>query len=285
MSVGLARGHRGSPAAALRVHQLHCTPVLFSGLATLVLNKAEIKIIDKYYQNIIQNLQRLHQKTPRSIVFFLAGSLSGEAILHMRQLSIFSMICQLPSDPLHHHAHYVLSMLPPSSLSRFHQMRTYACSIACPNQLTLLEHPVSKERFKRLVKVKVTEYWQHILAEECSSPDMTLLVHFDPRSINATNDRLCLRAPDPAIHPSDNTHSNTLTFSGSGLAAANQDLYLDHAHDIVPAHPVEVQPRVLRYDKPPILRVSQLTSGVIGRDVGWWGGGCCCCLWFWWCRW
>ena len=30
---------------------------------------------------------------------------------------------------------------------------------------------------------------------------------------------------------------------------------------------------MLRYDKPPILRVSQLTSGVIGRDVGWCGGG------------
>ena len=180
MSVGLARGHRGSPAAALRVHQLHCTPVLFSGLATLVLNKAEIKIIDKYYQNIIQNLQRLHQKTPRSIVFFLAGSLTGEAILHMRQLSVFSMICHLPSDPLHHHAHYVLSMLPPSSLSWFHQVRDLCLQYCLPHPLTLLEHPVSKERFKRLVKVKVTEYWQHILAEECSSPDMTSLGHFDP---------------------------------------------------------------------------------------------------------
>ena len=41
LSAGLARGHRGSPATALRVHQLHCMPVLFSGLATLVLNKAE----------------------------------------------------------------------------------------------------------------------------------------------------------------------------------------------------------------------------------------------------
>ena len=57
--------------------------------------------------------------------------------------------------------------------------------------------------------------------------------------------------------PPDNTHSNllsnTLTFSGSGLAAANQDIYLDPAHDVVQAHPVEVQPQVLHYDKPPIL--------------------------------
>ena len=89
LSAGMARGHRGSPAAALRVHQLHCLPVLFSGLASLVLNTAETKIIDKHYQYTIQNLQRLHQKTPRCIIFCLAGSLPGEAILHMRQLTLF----------------------------------------------------------------------------------------------------------------------------------------------------------------------------------------------------
>ena len=72
LSTGMARGHRGSPAAALRVHQLHCTPVLFSGLASLVLSKAEIAIIDHNYQRTLQNLQRLHAKTPRSFVYFLA---------------------------------------------------------------------------------------------------------------------------------------------------------------------------------------------------------------------
>ena len=130
--MGLAGGHRGSPAAALCVHQLHCTPVLLSGLATLVLSRAEIKIIDNYYQNIIQNLQRLHQKTPRSMIFFLAGSLTGEAILHMRQLSIFSMICHLPDNPLHQHAKYVLSMLPLLAYHGSTKSETCACSTACP---------------------------------------------------------------------------------------------------------------------------------------------------------
>ena len=180
LSAGLARGHRGSPAAALRVHQLHCTPVLYSGLATLVLNKAETGIIDKHYQYTIQNLQRLHIKTPRSIIFFLAGSLTGEAILHMRQLALFSMICHLQDDPLHHHARYVLTMLPPSSHSWFHQVRDICLQYDLPHPLTLLEKPVPKEPFKRLVKLKVTEYWQHVLASECSSPTMTSLRYFNP---------------------------------------------------------------------------------------------------------
>ena len=103
LSAGLARGHRGSPAAALRVHQLYCTPVLLSGLASLVLSKAEIRVIDSHYQNTIQSLQRLHEKTPRSIIYFLAGSLPGEAHLRLKQFSLFSMICHLPPCQIQPH--------------------------------------------------------------------------------------------------------------------------------------------------------------------------------------
>ena len=180
LSAGLARGHRGSPAAALRVHQLHCTPVLFSGLATLVLNKSETKVIDQHYQHTIQNIQRLHQKTPRCITFFLAGCLPGEALLHMRQLSLFSMICHLPEDPLHHHAKYVLSTLPPSCLSWFHQVRNLCLQYSLPHPLVLLDNPVSKYKFKKLVKLQVTEFWHGLLATECTSPQLSSLRYFDP---------------------------------------------------------------------------------------------------------
>ena len=48
MSAGLARGRHGNPAASLKVSQLYGTPVLFSGLGSLVLSPAETKIIDHH---------------------------------------------------------------------------------------------------------------------------------------------------------------------------------------------------------------------------------------------
>ena len=78
LAAGLARGHRGNPAASLHVHSLYCTPVLLSGLSSLVLSSSEIRIIDSHYQDTLQNTQRLHQKTPRAAVLLLAGSLPGE---------------------------------------------------------------------------------------------------------------------------------------------------------------------------------------------------------------
>ena len=178
LSAGLARGHRGSPAAALHVHQIFCTPVLFSGLATLMLNKLEIRVIDSHYQNTIQNLQRLHSKTPRSIVYFLAGSLPGEAHLHLRQLSLFSMICHLPDDPLYHHAKYVLTTLGPSCQSWFYQIKDLCMQYRLDHPLLLLDKPVAKNTFKKLVKLNVTEYWQEVLATEAFS--MQSLRYFDP---------------------------------------------------------------------------------------------------------
>ena len=178
MSAGLARGHSGSPAAALRVHQLHCLPVLFSGLASLVLNKAETRLIDSHYQVTIQNLQRLHLRTPRSIIFFLAGTLPGEAVLHIRQLALFSMICHLPNDPLHEHGVYALTSLPKSAYSWFHHVRDLSLQYCLPHPLELLGRPLEKKHFKKLVKLKVMEYWHQVLVSECST--LKSLRYFDP---------------------------------------------------------------------------------------------------------
>ena len=157
LSAGMARGHRGNPAASLHVHQLYGTPVLFSGLAALVLTKAEIGILDAHYQNILLRLQRLHDKTPRAVTLFMAGSLPGEAILHMRQLSLFAMICRMPDNPLHAHAIHVLSCSPRSAKSWFQQVRDICLLYSLPHPLLLLQHPPTRPSFKGLVKANVTE--------------------------------------------------------------------------------------------------------------------------------
>ena len=46
LHVGVGRGHRGNPAACLRIHQLYGTPVLLSGVGSLILKKSEIDILD-----------------------------------------------------------------------------------------------------------------------------------------------------------------------------------------------------------------------------------------------
>ena len=72
---GLAKGHRGNPAASLSVQRQYCVPVLLSGTASLVLKQSEFAIIDSHFKKKLLQLQKLHDRTPDSVVHFLAGSL------------------------------------------------------------------------------------------------------------------------------------------------------------------------------------------------------------------
>ena len=177
LSAGIAKGHRGNPAASLKVHQLYATSVLFSGLASLVLLSSEITIIESYFRTTLQKLLRLHIKTPRAIVYFLAGSLPGDAILHQKQLSLFTMICHLPDDPLHKHALHVLTLAQKSAKSWFLQVRDICCLYGLPHPLELLNNPQPKQILKRLIKAKIAEYWHKKLSSECHLPS---LQYFDP---------------------------------------------------------------------------------------------------------
>ena len=95
LHTGLARHHRGNPAASIRVEKLYATPKLLSGIGALTLLKSEIDMIDHHLKETYEKLMRLHHRTPQCVVSFLAGCLPGTALVHQRMLSIFAMICNL----------------------------------------------------------------------------------------------------------------------------------------------------------------------------------------------
>ena len=171
LHTGVARGHRGNPAASLRVVKVYGAPVLLSGLATLVLSSSEETIIEQHYKSVISNVQRLLPGTPRSVIYFLAGSLPGIALLHLRRLSIFGMVCRLHDNILHTHALNYFSSATLSNRSWFHQIRELCLQYLLPHPLELLRSNYSKESLKRLVKKKVINYWEQLLRSEAVGLD------------------------------------------------------------------------------------------------------------------
>ena len=120
---GTARNHRGNLAASLKIENLYASPVLFSGLASLALSKTEVNLIDQHYLNTIRALIKCHSGTPHAFVLFLSGSLPGKAVLHLRQLSLFSMVTRLPNNPLFTRAKQILTSGSPSGKSWFWDIR------------------------------------------------------------------------------------------------------------------------------------------------------------------
>ena len=183
-SSGCGKAHRGNPAASLKVHLLYATPILLSGVATLVLSKPELRILSTHYKCTLQRLQRLHAKTPRAVVLLLGGCLPLEALLHSRQLSLFSMICHLPRDPLYSHATYILSSAPRKAKSWFQHIQDVCAQYDLSDPLQMLQSPSPKEVFKKQVKANILKYWEVVLRSEASN--LKSLMYFKPELYSLT---------------------------------------------------------------------------------------------------
>ena len=144
LPAGLAANHRCSPAANLKIEVIYCLPVLLSGLSTLVLNKAELNLIDKLRKNTLARLMKLPPSVPDT------GSLPTTAFLHLRQLSLFLMICHLDGNILNKHAKYVLTSCKDASKSWFLRIRDLCVMYNLPHPLQLLEEPPTKEQFRKV---------------------------------------------------------------------------------------------------------------------------------------
>ena len=165
ISCGMARNHRGNPAASLRVESCYSAPKLFSGLASLLLSPADIKVLAAHRRLTLQRLQRLHPRTPAPALHFLSGSLPAPALVHKHQFTLLHQIAMLgPSNILHQHGIYILHYSVPNSW--FTQLRALSLQYSLPDPLQILVSPPPKRRFKSLIKTAVCEYWRAALIAE-----------------------------------------------------------------------------------------------------------------------
>ena len=132
VSCGLARGHRSNPAASLRIMSIYCTPVLMSGLGSLLLSDKEIALIDQQFKRTLQKLLKLPVNTPSCMVYFTSGNLPATALIHLKYFSLFGMICRLVHDPLHAHALQVLHTTQLTPNSWFVRLRNLLIQFASP---------------------------------------------------------------------------------------------------------------------------------------------------------
>ena len=169
LSMGMSRRHRANPAAALRAELIFATPILFSGMASLLLNQTEIMTIAQHVKETTERLLKLHPRTPEPVVFFLAGRLPGEALLHIKQLTLFGMICRLPGNILNIIAHRLLTYSSQGKRHWFAHIRNLCHKYNLPHPLNLLQEPPTKDVFKKRIKDNITDFWQDTLRNHAAS--------------------------------------------------------------------------------------------------------------------
>ena len=96
----------------------------------------------------------------------------------MRQLNNFGMITRLGNSPLLAHAKHVLTSAKQSASSWFQQIRGLCLQYQLPHPLELIATPIPKQRFNKMVKVKVIDYWELHLRAKARS--LTSTPYFKP---------------------------------------------------------------------------------------------------------
>ena len=184
LHTGLARGHRANPTQTIKIEKLYALPVLLSGLGSLILSIKEVDMIERHFRETLRCLLRLHERTPKCVVYFLAGCLPGSALIHLRQLSLFNMIIRLPNNILHHHATNLFSARTISPRSWFAQIRDLCLKYGLPHPGVLLKSPPSKSDFKAMAKKKVIDFWEIELREQAKC--LKSLKYFYPEFMSLT---------------------------------------------------------------------------------------------------
>ena len=180
---GLAKGHRGSPAAGLRLERAYGAPVLLSGVASLVLSGAEISAIHQHFKMCVLHLMKLPLTTPEGFLMFSAGALPATAIIHLHTFTLLGMIGRLQQ-------HCILNklgrqaLLSGSNSSRFVMVRIFTQQYQLPDPLIVLQQPLPKSQWKSLCKSKVVMWWEKHFRGEADN--LESLLYFNPHFFSLT---------------------------------------------------------------------------------------------------
>ena len=143
----------------------YSAPKLFSGLASLLLSTAEIKVLSVHRRLTLQRLQRLHPRTPAPALHFLSGSLPAPALVHKHQYTLLHMVALLgPANILYQHGLYVLHHSIKNSW--FTQVRDLSQKYSLPDPLQTMISPPTKKAFKSDVKAAISSFWRISLIAE-----------------------------------------------------------------------------------------------------------------------
>ena len=180
MHVGLARNHQAKPSIGLQLEKLYGSSVLFSGIASLVLNEKEMKILGSHYKLTLCRLQKLPLNTPECVVYFLLGSLPVVALVHLKMLGLLGMISRLgPTSILQQIGRNILLSSTPIKKSWFSKVRDISIQYELPDPLLVLQDQKKKDIWKKECKARVISFWEEKLRGQAMY--LPSLLYFQPQ--------------------------------------------------------------------------------------------------------
>ena len=153
---------------SMRVITLYVVPRLLHGLDATVLQKSDINELDRFFKNLLRQIQHLPESTATVAIYLMLGAMPIEAEIHIRMLSLFVNITRLKrGDALKELARRQLAMSSSNPGSWF----THLEEIAITYEIDLhqaLKMPWPKNSWKSFSKNAVKCHWSNKMLTNAS---------------------------------------------------------------------------------------------------------------------
>ena len=155
-----------SPIVQLHLWRSCCLPKLLSGLPSLSIRPANCTSLVLFQNKIMRGFIMLSKSSPILALYFLAGELPVEGVLHIHTLNLFYNLWSNPSSTVYSMVKYILKMCNLSSSTTWSNHVQILClKYDLPKPLSLIQRssPVSEDVWKETVKVKITAWYENEL--------------------------------------------------------------------------------------------------------------------------
>ena len=168
MGAGLHGLNGLNPAVSMKLIDTYILPKLLHGLDAIILTDTDIALLEKYYRNLLRQIQHLADNTANEAVYLLLGALPIEGHIHIRILSLFNRIAKLPNSKEWSIVRRQLATKDFTSHSWVIYVRKILMKYQLPSAFVLFESSMGKDQFESTIKKPIQMYWLEKLVRGCN---------------------------------------------------------------------------------------------------------------------
>ena len=160
MASGLHGENGLDPETSIHLLQIYVLSVMVYGLDVVLPKPALVDKLNRTYKKILKQILSLPITVADPAVYILSGALPMEGIIHKRTLILYGSICRLDESSVEKClARRQQAIKGPGSYSWYVELKKILIKYDLPCCWDLLDNPMKKEHWKRLVNKKVNKFW------------------------------------------------------------------------------------------------------------------------------
>ena len=125
--------------------------------------------LSQFQTKSLKQLQWLPDRCSTAAVYLLLGAETIEALIHKKMIGFFGQITRDKDSIENQIAYRQIAIYDLNGKSWFSKLKLVLAKYNLPDALHLLEHPMKKEHFKKMVDTKIDEYWFNKMVDDKAS--------------------------------------------------------------------------------------------------------------------